>query len=84
MSAKQADEIRNKIKSVLSIRGKSLAEFAREYRPNEPTAPQNLVNKLSRGSLRLDEFIQMMDLLQYDVLLRDRTNNNNITMIEPK
>lgn len=81
------EEIKNKIKSVLSLKGFSLASFVAEYNklnPENPTTAQNLSNKFSRGSLRLDELVNMMDAIEYDVILRDRQNEKNITVIEPK
>ena len=68
MSANAAltNEIRNKIKSIISVRGMTLTSFINSYNqqnPDTPTTTQNITNKLSRGSLRLDEFINMMDYI---------------------
>ena len=62
------------IKTLCRVAGINLAELVRlknqKSSEDNQTTPQNLSNKLSRDTLKVSEFFELIDILQYDVLFR--------------
>ena len=59
-------DIRNEIKSYIASSGMILTEVVNEMNkrhPFEPTTPQNISNKLSRGTIRYSECKEIADIL---------------------
>lgn len=55
--------LKNILKSKLAEKGITLTELAKKLE----TQPQNLSNKLARGSLSYDEVQHIADILGYDI-----------------
>lgn len=67
---------RTRIKTVMSAEGrtlKSVVEEINQRNQDNPTTAQNVTNKLARKTIRLDEVVEIMDILGYDVIFRNRT-----------
>ena len=68
------EDIRKQIKSLITLRAltfdklKSLVN--KKYKKTDSTP--NLHNKLSKRTLKLSEFIEIMDVLDFDIILRDK------------
>lgn len=63
--------IRNEIKSYIALSGWTIADIVKEInkdRDNESqTTPQNLSNKLSRGTIKYSEILQIADIIGYEI-----------------
>lgn len=71
-------DTRTRIKSVLAYEGKTLKEVIETINiknPKNTTTPQNVTNKLARKTIRFDEVSEIMDILGYDVIFRNRNEN---------
>lgn len=64
--------LKNILKSKLAEKGITLTELARQLN----TQPQNLSNKLSRGSLSYDEVQNIADILGYSIKWIEKSNAN--------
>ena len=67
---------RTRIKTVMSAEGrtlKSVVEEINQRNQDNPITAQNVTNKLARKTIRLDEVVEIMDILGYDVIFRNRT-----------
>lgn len=67
---------RTRIKTVMSAEGRTLKSVVEEINQriqDNPTTAQNVTNKLARKTIRLDEVVEIMDILGYDVIFRNRT-----------
>lgn len=62
-------EIRNEIKSYIAASGWTITDIVKfmneKYGVN--TTPQNLSNKLSRGTIKYDEVKQIAEIIGYDI-----------------
>lgn len=59
-------EIRNEIKSYIASAGMTLTEVVNELNkrhPFQPTTTQNISNKLSRGTIRYSECLEIAEIL---------------------
>lgn len=59
-------DIRNEIKSYIAASGKTLTEVVQEMNrrhPGQQTTPQNISNKLARGTIRYSECKEIADAL---------------------
>lgn len=68
-------DTRARIKSVIAAEGTTLKNIVDELNtrhPEEQTTAQNITNKLARKTIRFDEVTEMMDIMGYDVILRNR------------
>ena len=57
------------IKALCHAKQISMAELVRRrntLHPDEPTTPQNLSNKLSRDTLKVTEFLELLNIMGYD------------------
>ena len=63
------------LKTVIAIRGYTQTKVAEMV----GTTKQNLFNKIARTSMRVDEWIELLDLLDVDVILIDRETGEKIT-----
>jgi hypothetical protein len=68
------EDIRKQIKSLIALRALTFDKLKslinRKYKKTDSTP--NLHNKLSKKTLKLSEFIEAMDVLDFDIILRDR------------
>ncbi len=59
-------DIRNEIKSYIAMSGMTLTEVVNEMNkrhPFQPTTTQNISNKLSRGTIKYSECLEIADVL---------------------
>ena len=59
-------DIRNEIKSYIAMSGMTLTEVVNELNkrhPFQPTTTQNISNKLSRGTIKYSECLEIADVL---------------------
>ena len=59
-------DIRNEIKSYIAMSGMTLTQVVNELNkrhPFEPTTTQNISNKLSRGTIKYGECLEIADVL---------------------
>lgn len=59
-------DIRNEIKSYIAMSGMTLTEVVNELNkrhPFQPTTTQNISNKLSRGTIKYSECLEIADAL---------------------
>lgn len=70
MSNKQLNSIRNEIKSYISQSGWTITEIVKvlnERHPNSPTTPQNISNKLTRGTIKYSEVKEIADIIGFRI-----------------
>lgn len=61
--------VRRIFKSVLASSGMTLKSVVEEYNKTyEPTTPQNISNKLSRGTIQYQEVIDLYSVMGYDLV----------------
>lgn len=61
--------VRRIFKSVLASSGMTLKSVIEEYnKTHEPTTPQNISNKLSRGTIQYQEVIDLYSVMGYDLV----------------
>lgn len=68
-------DTRTRIKTVIAAEDTTLKNIVDELNarhPEEQTTAQNITNKLARKTIRFDEVSEMMDIIGYDVILRNR------------
>ena len=66
---------RTRIKTVITAESQTLKNIVDELNirhPSKSKTAQNLSNKLSRKTIRFDEVAEIMDILGYDIVLRNR------------
>lgn len=59
-------DVRNEIKSYIAMSGVTLTDVVKklnERHPFQPTTTQNISNKLSRGTIRYSECLEIADVL---------------------
>lgn len=69
------EDSRTRIKTVITAEGTTLKNVVEEINrrhPEDTTTAQNITNKLARKTIRFDEVVEIMDILDYDVILRNR------------
>lgn len=69
------EDSRTRIKTVITAEGTTLKNVVEEINrrhPEDATTAQNITNKLARKTIRFDEVSEIMDILDYDVILRNR------------
>ncbi len=63
--------IRNEIKSYIASTGWTIADIVKELNKNRDeesqTTPQNLSNKLSRGTIKYSEVHEIAEIIGYDI-----------------
>lgn len=62
MSTEQITNVRNEIKSQIAKSGWTLTDIVKEMNkmhPDEPTTSQNISNKLTRGTLKYSEALEI-------------------------
>jgi len=66
---------RTRIKTVITAESQTLKNIVDELNirhPGKSKTAQNLSNKFSRKTIRFDEVAEIMDILGYDIVLRNR------------
>ena len=69
------EDSRTRIKTVITAEGTTLKNVVEEINrrhQEDTTTAQNITNKLARKTIRFDEVSEIMDILDYDVILRNR------------
>ena len=70
------EDTRARIKTVIAAEQttlKDVVNIMNEKHPDDTTTPQNVTNKLARKTIRFDEVSEMMDIMNYDIIFRNRT-----------
>jgi len=71
MSDKNQDQIRNEIKAYIARSGWTLTNIVKEMnkaRPeDEQTTTQNISNKLTRGTIKYSEVLEIAKIIGYEV-----------------
>ena len=70
------EDTRARIKTVIAAEQttlKDVVNIMNERHPDDTTTPQNVTNKLARKTIRFDEVSEMMDIMNYDIIFRNRT-----------
>lgn len=70
------EDTRARIKTVIAAEQttlKDVVNIMNEKHPDDTTTPQNITNKLARKTIRFDEVSEMMDIMNYDIIFRNRT-----------
>lgn len=63
-----SNEIRNEIKSYIAKSGMTLTEIVNKYNEtHEPTTTQNISNKLTRGTIKYQEVVDMAEIMGYKI-----------------
>jgi len=70
------ETIRNEIKSYIAKSGWTLTDIVKEFNKNRPiaeqTTPQNISNKLTRGTLKYSEAKEIADIIGYEILWENK------------
>lgn len=62
------NNIRNEIKSHIAMSGMTLTAIVEEYnKTNDPTTPQNISNKLTRGTIKYSECLEIARIIGYEI-----------------
>ena len=64
--AYKSSEVRNEIKSEIAKSGWTLTDIVKEFNrlhPDSPTTPQNISNKLTRGTLKYAEAKRIAEII---------------------
>ena len=67
-------DIRNEIRSYIVARGFTITEIVREWNQRNPenqTTPQNLGNKLARGTIRYSECKEIADIIGLKIVWQE-------------
>lgn len=75
------ENTRSRIKTVISAEQTTLKDVVtimNERHPDDTTTPQNITNKLARKTIRFDEVSEMMDIMNYDIIFRNRTTGKEL------
>jgi len=69
-----SNTIRNEIKSYIAKSGMRLTEIVSEYnKTHEPTTTQNISNKLSRGTIKYQEVVDLAKIMGYEIVWEKST-----------
>lgn len=64
-----SNDVRNEIKSYIAKSGMTLKDIIVEYNKNHaPTTTQNISNKLSRGTLKYQEALDIAEIIGYKIV----------------
>ncbi len=68
------DNIRKLIKSLAALEDKTFLQLklAVNQKYNKSDTPENLMNKLRKGTIKMTEILEIFEILGYDVVLRKR------------
>ena len=75
MSEEKMNLVRNEIKSYISRSGWTLTDIVKEMNerhPDDQTTPQNISNKLTRGTLKYSEAKEIADIIGYEIVWKER------------
>lgn len=64
------ETIRNEIKSHIARSGMTMVAIAKIWNvrhPEDPTTPQNIANKLTRGTIKYSEVREIADIIGYEI-----------------
>ncbi|MGL5435945.1 MAG: LLM class flavin-dependent oxidoreductase [Lachnospiraceae bacterium] len=70
MTTEQTSNIRNEIKSQIARSGWTLTDIVKEMNnrhPDEPTTSQNISNKLTRGTLKYSEAMEITHIIGFKI-----------------
>ncbi len=70
----EKDDVKNQIKFLASLKGLTLTDLKEEInkRYKKTDSIQNLSNKLRSGTFRVSEFIEIAEILDYEIILREK------------
>lgn len=72
MSSIASNNVRNEIKSYIAASGWSLVDIVAKMNENRPddekTTPQNISNKLTRGTIKYSEVKEIADIIGFTIL----------------
>lgn len=67
------NHIRNEIKSYIAKSGMTLKDIVAEYnKTHKPTTPQNISNKLSRGTLKYQEALDIAEIIGRKIVWEEK------------
>lgn len=68
-----SSNIRNEIKSYIAKSGMTLKEIVDEYnKTHQPTTTQNISNKLSRGTLKYQEALDIAEIIGRKIVWEEK------------
>lgn len=73
------------IKKICAAANITMAELVRrrnELHPTDKTTPQNLSNKLSRDSLKLAEFIELVNCAGFNMVFEEKEDNKGLVDLQ--
>ncbi len=70
----EKSNVRNLIKLLAAFEGKTLTRLKVDinHKFNKTDTLENLTNKLRNGTIRVNELLEIFDILEYDVLVRKK------------
>lgn len=70
----EKSNVRNLIKLLAAFEGKTLTRLKVDinHKFNKTDTLENLTNKLRKGTIRVNELLEIFDILEYDVLVRKK------------
>lgn len=67
------NNVRNEIKSYIAKSGMTLTEVVNEYnKTHKPTTTQNISNKLSRGTLKYQEALDIAEIIGCNIVWEEK------------
>ena len=68
------DNIRNLIKLLTAFEGKTLTRLKVDinHKYNKSDSLENLTNKLRNGTVRVNEILEIFDILGYDIVVKKK------------
>lgn len=68
-----ANNIRTEIKSYIAKSGMTLKDIVNEYnKTHTPTTTQNISNKLSRGTLKYQEALDIAEIIGFKIIWEEK------------
>lgn len=74
-------ETRARIKAVLAAEEttlKNVIDTMNANHPTDTTTSQNMTNKLARKTIRFDEVAEIMDILGYEIIFRNKETGKEL------
>lgn len=70
----EKSNVRNLIKLLAAFEGKTLTRLKVDinHKFNKTDTLENLTNKLRNGTIRVNELLEIFDILEYEVLVRKK------------
>lgn len=70
----EKDNIRNMIKLLTTLEGKTLTRLKVDinHKYNKTDSLENLTNKLRNGTIRVNELLEIFDILGYEIVTRKK------------